>query len=148
MSNRDKVFRTVQILLTVTAFEFFGPIFRDFNASHAWNPDWDPHARLHLVWQLATMGFSGLANLYLIWFRQPRDTRNLWLSVGWQLTTIGGFWTACILTPTYGGKITMPNIHTYILGIDENVLVFAILSTVLAAAVFLLATRVRVVPAR
>ena len=78
------------------------------------------------------MGFSGIANLYLIWFRQPRDMRNLWLSVGWQLTTIGGFWTACLLTPTYGGSITMPNIHIYILGIDENVLVFAILSTVLA----------------
>ena len=135
MGDTDKTFRIVQILLTITAFEFFGPIVRDFNASHAWNPDWDPHARLHLVWQLATMGLSGLANLYLIWLRRPLDLRNLWLSVAWQLTTIGGFWLACLLTPIYGGRITMPNIHTYILGMDENVVVFTILSAVLVAAV-------------
>jgi len=135
MSSHDKTVRTVQILLTITAFEFFGPIFRDFNASHAWNPDWDPHARLHLVWQLATMGLSGIANLYLIWLRRPLDLGNLWLSVAWQLTTIGGFWLACLLTPVYGGRITMPNIHTYILGMDENVVVFTILSAVLVAAI-------------
>ena len=135
MGNTDKTFRIVQILLTITAFEFFGPIVRDFNASHAWNPDWDPHARLHLVWQLSTMGLSGLANLYLIWLRRPLDVRNLWLSVAWQLTTIGGFWLACLLTPIYGGRITMPNIHTNILGMDENVVVFTILSAVLVAAV-------------
>ena len=135
MSSHDKTVRTVQILLTITAFEFFGPIFRDFNASHAWNPDWDPHARLHLVWQLATMGLSGIANLYLIWLRRPFDLGNLWLSVAWQLTTIGGFWLACSLTPVYGGRITMPNIHTYILGMDENVVVFTVLSAVLVAAI-------------
>ena len=138
MSNRNRTFLMAQILLTLTAFEFFGPIFRDFNASHAWNPDWDPHARLHLVWQLATMGMSGIANLYLIWFRSPLDVRNLWLSVVWQLTTIGGFWVACLLTPVYEGRITMPNIHMYIFGIDENVVVFTVLSAFLIAAVVLL----------
>ena len=148
MTDRDTAYRTVQILLTITAFEFFGPIVRDFNASHAWNPAWDPHARLHLVWQLATMGMSGLANLYLIWLRQPRDVGNLWLSVVWQATTIGGFWAACMLTPVYGGRITMPNIHMYIFGIDENLVVFTILSIVLAAAVVLLARMPRLTPAR
>jgi hypothetical protein len=81
------------------------------------------------------MAFSGIANLYLVWMRRPFDVRNLWLSVAWQLTTIGGFWSACLLTPVYGGRITMPNIHVYIFGMDENVLVFAILSMILLAAV-------------
>ena len=141
MRDRDKTFRTVRILLTITAFECFGPIFRDFNASHAWNPDWDPHARFHLVWQLATMGLSGLATLYLLWFRRPLEVRNLWLSAGWQATILAGFWTSCLLTSVYGGRITMPNIHMYIFGIDENVVVFSVLSSLLAAAVALLATR-------
>ena len=148
MSSRDKAFRSVQILLTITAFEFFGPIFRDFNASHAWNPDWDPHARFHLVWQLATMGMSGIANVWLIWFRKPLDVANLWLSAVWQITTIGGFWLSLAIAPVYGGRVTMPNIHMYIFGIDENVVVFTILGTFLIAAIALLARRPRASVAR
>jgi hypothetical protein len=94
------------------------------------------------------MGLSGFANLYLVWFRKPFDIRNLWLSAGWQSTILAGFWTACLLTPVYEGRITMPNIHMYIFGIDENVVVFTILSAVLAAAVGLLATRLRDTAAR
>src|SRR5215470_1930167 len=76
--------RTVRILLTIVAFEFFGPILRDSNASHALNPTWVGHARVHLVWLLAFMFFSGIANMYLVWFRRPFDLRDLWLSVAWQ----------------------------------------------------------------
>ena len=148
MSNREKTLRTVQILLTITAFECFGPFLRDFNPSHAWNPDWDAHARFHLVWQLATMGLSGLANLYLIWFCRPLNAWHLWLSALWQATILTGFWAACLLTPLYEGRVTMPNIHMYIFGIDENVVVFTVLSSVLAAAVALLATRLRTGAAR
>ena len=57
--------RMAQILLTLTALEFFGPILRDINATHALNPEWVGHARLHLIWLLAFMGFSGIANLWL-----------------------------------------------------------------------------------
>ena len=40
-----------------------------------------------------------------------------------------------MLSPLYGGVITLPDTHVQILGIDENVFVFAILSAILAAAV-------------
>jgi len=143
MKNRERTIRIVQILLTVTALECFGPILRDFNVSHAWNPDWVGHARYHLVWQLATMGLSGLAILYLIWFRKPRDVRNLWLSAIWQATIVAGFWVAWVLTPIYEGSVTMPNMHVVIFGINENVVVFTVLSSVLAAAIALLATQLR-----
>ena len=121
--------RTAQVLLTVSAFEFFGPIFRDYGASHAFNPDWTGHARVHLVWLLGFMGFSGLANLYLVWVR-----RDLQLSVVWQACNLGGFWVAWVLAPSYGGQITVPGIHVHVLGYDENVFVFAVLSVVLVAA--------------
>jgi hypothetical protein len=130
---------TVRILLTVVAFEFFGPAVRDLNASHALNPDWVGHARFHLVWQLAFMALSGVANLWLIWWRRPRDVRDLWLSVLWQSFNLGAFWVACLLAGAYGGAITLPDTHVYILGIDENVVVFTILTVVLAAAAVLLA---------
>jgi hypothetical protein len=129
----DRYF-TVRILLTIVAFEFFGPSVRDFNATHAFNPEWVGHARFHLIWQLAFMAFSGVANLYLIWSRRPGDLRQLWLSVWWQGFNIGAFWVACLLVPVYGGAITLPDTHFYIFGIDENVVVFAVLSAVLLAA--------------
>ncbi len=127
--------RTAQILLTLTAFEFFGPALRDVNATHALNPTWVGHARLHLVWLLGFMGLSGLANLHLIWFRRPFEVRNLWLSVAWQACNLGGFWLAVVLAPAYGGAVTLHETHVYIFGFDENVVVFTILSALLLAAI-------------
>jgi hypothetical protein len=97
MAERDRAVRTVQILLTIVALEFFGPIVRDFSPSHAFNPQWAGHARVHLVWLLGFMLLSGVANLYLIWWRRPFEIRNLWLSVAWQCCNLGGFWIAYLL---------------------------------------------------
>jgi hypothetical protein len=141
MTNLDKRTRAVaaaQVLLTLTGFEFFGPIGRDFNASHAMNPTWVGHARLHLVWLLGFMLFSGLANVYLVWFRRPFEVRNLWLSAAWQCCNLGGFWVAVLLAPAYGGLVRVPDEHIQLLGVNENVLVFAVLSTLMAAALLLL----------
>lgn len=121
----------VRIALSVTALEFFGPVLRDFSPSHALNPTWVGHARVHLVWLLGFMFLSGLANLYLIWWRRPFELRNLWLSAGWQSCNLGGFWIAYLLCPVYEGAITVPGIHTHILGFDENVFVFSVLSIVM-----------------
>ena len=134
MSEPRGLVRTVQGLLTITSLEFFGPILRDYSPSHAFNPTWVGHARVHLVWLLGFMFFSGLANLYLIWFRRPPEVRNLWLSVLWQACNLGGFWVAYVLAPSYQGQITVPGIHTHILGYDENVFVFSLLTVVLVAA--------------
>lgn len=130
--------RVVQVLLTITALEFFGPILRDFSPSHAFNPTWVGHARVHLVWLLGFMLLSGVANLWLIWVRRPFERRNLWLSVIWQGCNLGGFWVAYLLVDVYHGLITVPDTHVQIFGYDENVFVFTILSFVLAAAVVLL----------
>jgi hypothetical protein len=126
--------RTAQLLLTLTAFEFFGPIVRDYNATHALNPAWVGHARFHLIWLLGFMGMSGIANLYLVWVRRPFDVRNLWLSFAWQACNLGGFWIAVVLAPAYGGAVTVPETHVYIFGLDENVVVFTILSLLLLVA--------------
>lgn len=138
MAQRTPALGIVKVVLTLTGFEFFGPIGRDFNATHALNPNWVGHARLHLVWLLGFMLLSGLANLYLVWFRRPVDVRNLWLSAGWQCCNLGGFWIAALLAPAYGGLVTVPGEHVHIFGWDENVFVFAILSTLMAIALFLL----------
>ncbi len=133
----------VRILLTITCLEFFGPILRDYSPTHAFNPTWVGHARVHLVWLLGFMFLSGLANLWLIWFRRPRDVRDLWLSLLWQGCNLGGFWIAYALAPSYQGQITVPGIHTHILGWDENVFVFGVLTMVLIAAELVLRAATR-----
>ena len=117
----------IQVALTVTALEFFGPVLRDAGASHALNPTWVGHARVHLVWLLGFMFLSGVVNLWLIWGR-----RELLLSAAWQSCNLGGFWIAYFLSASYDGAITVEGIHVDIFGIDENVFAFTLLSAVMA----------------
>lgn len=140
MMERTRAVAAARVLLTVTAVEFFGPIVRDFNPSHAMNPSWPGHARLHLVWLLGFMLLSGLANLYLLWLRRPFDVGNLRLSAAWQCCNLGGFWLAAVSTPAYGGLVRVPDEHVEILGVNENVLVFAVLSALMGVALLLLRT--------
>ena len=129
---------TARVLLTITAMEFFGPILRDFSDSHALNPTWVGHARVHLVWLLGFMLFSGMANIYLLWFRSPENLGNVYLSALWQGCNLAGFWLAFVLAPVYHGEMTMPGIHITVLGIDENVFAFTIFTIILLVAVGLL----------
>lgn len=131
--------RTARILLTLLSAEFFGPALRDAGASHAMNPAFVGHARFHLVWFLAMLCASGVVNLYLLWGRREPSPRDLGVSAAWQGCTLVGFWSACLLAPVYGGLIYDASIHARILGVDENVLAFSLMSaTWLAAAACLL----------
>jgi hypothetical protein len=85
---------------------------------------------LHLVWLLGFMFFSGVVNLWLIWGRRPVEARNLWIAAAWQSCNLGGFWVAYALVDAYGGVVTVPGEHVHILGWDENVFVFMILSII------------------
>jgi hypothetical protein len=129
--NEDKAGRWLQIALTITALEFFGPAIRDFSPSHAFHPDWVGHARVHLVWLLGFMLLSGVVNVYLIWFRAGALRGRLVLSAVWQSCNLGGFWIAYLLVPVYGGVMSVPGIHAHIFGMDENVFVFSVLSLVM-----------------
>ena len=131
-------FRVAQILLTLSALEFFGPIVRDTGTSHLLNEEWVGHARVHLVWLLGYMFFSGLANLYFIWLRRPRSIHSLYLSCLWQGCNLAGFWVSALLVDHYHGMIVDPRFHHPILGIDENVFAFSVLSAiVVGTAIFL-----------
>ncbi len=134
MAEKPQGVFLIQVLLTITAGEFFGPVVRDFSPSHALNPDWVGHARVHTVWALGFMFLSGLANLWLLWARKPFDLGNLRLSLLWQGCNLGGFWLSYLLLPVYGGVMTMPDTHVQIMGYDENVVAFTLLSIVWAAA--------------
>lgn len=136
--DQSKLYRTVQILLTIGCLEFFGPMVKDTGVSHLLNPEWVGHARIHLGWLLGFMFFSGLANLYLIWWKKPKAKSNLTMSALWQGTHLAGFWCAVVLAPSYGGQLVDHRYHTFILGIEENAFVFGVLTIVLLAAIYFL----------
>ena len=131
VSTVSKRFRIAQVLLTIGVFEFFGPIIRDTSTTHLFNATWVGHARFHLAWALVFMGLSGLVNIYLIWFRKPHRISNLYLSWAWQACNIFGFWGAAVLERAYGGSIVDPEFHFAVLGLNENVFAFVVLTTIL-----------------
>ena len=133
-----KYYRRVQILLTIGCLEFFGPMIKDTGESHLLNTEWVGHARIHLAWLLGFMFFSGLANLYFIWFRQPKTKENLIVVTIWQAMHILGFWFAVGFAPLYEGQLVDHRYHTYIFGIEENTFVFGVLTIVLLAAIYFL----------
>ena len=129
--------RTIRILLTTMALEYFGPAIRDSGTSHALNPDWVGHARLHVVWFIVLLVLSGALNLYLVW--GPKSSRrDLVLALLMQGCVFAGFVIAATTASLYGGVITLPATHTKVLGVDENVLFFSVMSVVWVSAAVLL----------
>jgi hypothetical protein len=59
---------TANILITLVALATgLAPMKADFNATHATNPLWPPHARFHVVWQVLCQSGVSLFILYLVW---------------------------------------------------------------------------------
>lgn len=57
-----------RLLFTLIAIAIsVGPMFADFNKTHATNPLWTPHARFHVVWQVLSQTGVSLIILYLLW---------------------------------------------------------------------------------
>jgi hypothetical protein len=62
---------TAKILVTLVAVATgLGPMRADFNATHATNPLWTPHARFHVVWQVLCQAGIAVFVLYLVWGAQ------------------------------------------------------------------------------
>jgi len=133
----------VRVLLTLCAMEFFGPWGRDFSDSHVFNPTWVGHARVHMMWLLGFFLFSGAGVLWLVWGPRPQRLVHLYTACLWLAANFLGFWLAIATTGIYGGLIVVPDIHYFILGIEENVFVFSILSSIFLAALAVLHLVVR-----
>ena len=143
VSTKTPELLVVRILLTVCVMEFFGPWYKDYSDSHLFNPDWVGHARVHMMWLLGFFLFSGIANLYLIWFARPLRLANLYVSCMWLGANLLGFWLSVLTVSHYDGLIVVPHHHVYILGVEENVFVFSVLSVVYLGALGLLRFRVQ-----
>ncbi|MFZ1863935.1 MAG: hypothetical protein WAU39_06920 [Polyangiales bacterium] len=141
----SRSFRIAQVLLSLGVLEFFGPIIRDTSTTHLLNPAWVGHARFHLMWAMGFMGLSGLVNLYLIWLRRPLRVSSLYIAWLWQACNIFGFWGAAWLETRYGGAIVDPEFHIKVLGLNENIFAFTVLTLLLVGTGIFIRIRVEAV---
>ena len=86
------------------AFLGIAPLFADLNASHVVNPDWPPHARLHVVWLISTnalvIGFA----LFTLWRGPALDWARFQLATLLSALVLAGFFVAGGTRSLYGGS--------------------------------------------
>lgn len=134
----DKRIRIARGLVTATAlFLAIVPPLADFNATHAANPSWPAHARLHTVWLVVTNSLLALLALGLLWRRPQQPTRaGVFLATALLGSVLLGFFLAAATQSAYGGAFTDPNGIPFRVGpLDANLVGFAVMALVLAAGV-------------
>jgi hypothetical protein len=111
----------------------------DFNATHATNPRWTPHARFHVVWQALSYFAIATIALCLIWLPGPMPTERLYLAAALAFAVYGAFFVALLARPLFGGTLFDDNGYPPFrapVGTakwDVNVTVFSVLTAILAA---------------
>lgn len=114
----------------------WGPIGADFNDTHIFNPDWVPHAKLHMMTVFTTSVALGIFGLYLVWGKTHSRPERLRLSAVLGLVYVIGLIVASLTMPMYGGSLywfdTEPSPAKLS---DENLIVFLV-----TGAVFLVLT--------
>lgn len=132
-----------RILLTLmTAGWSLGTVLADFNKTHATNPQWTPHARFHVVWQICSYSGFGLLNLALIWWPGPLALERLYLAALIGTIVYAAFFVALFAMPVYGGAAYDKNgyepypapLPLFAKKWDVNVTVFSVQLVILAAS--------------
>jgi hypothetical protein len=94
-----------RILFTLTTLGYAAAtVIADFNKTHATNPQWTPHARFHVVWQICSYVGFGLLALALIWWPGPLATERLYLAAIMGAIVYAAFFVALVTMPVYGGR--------------------------------------------
>jgi hypothetical protein len=95
-----------RLLFTLVAFAIaVGPIFADFNKTHATNPLWTPHARFHVVWQVLSQNGVSLVILYLLWSGSVDGFRHLCIAAVLNYVWGASFYATLASMPLYGGAL-------------------------------------------
>jgi hypothetical protein len=128
-----------RILLTIATLGYgLVPIKADFNATHATNPQWTPHARFHVVWHVLSYAGVGLVALGLIWLRGPMEVERLYLAGLLAVAMYGGVFVALVCRPVDGGRLYDDNGYLPFKAPvgpgkwDVNVTAFTLMSVILA----------------
>ena len=126
--------KSAQGLITVATI-WYGcvPLMADLNPSHLFNPNWTPHARMHLTWLLSTNFLLAMYALYLLW-----GVKEILKAGLLMLCVVGGFWVATLTRDLYGGMLVDPDLSTeFVMGLNPNIVANTLLVLLLGIGVFL-----------
>jgi Family of unknown function (DUF6640) len=93
------IFSVIAIAISV------GPMFADFNKTHATNPLWTPHARFHVVWQVLTQTGVSIISLTLIWMPSPDQMTHIWIAVCLNYVWLASFYTTLASMRLFEGSL-------------------------------------------
>jgi hypothetical protein len=124
-----------------------GPAKADFNATHATNPLWPPHARFHVVWQVLSNACISLVALYLLWTQSTDYLTHIYLAAVLNFIWGVNFYITLAAVPLYGGALRdvngIPPFRFNILGtlyeVDTNLFGGTILMGINIVGVLLIA---------
>jgi len=95
-----------RLLFTLVAVTIsVGPMFADFNKTHATNPLWTPHARFHVVWQVLSQAGISLVILYLLWTDAADYMVHIWVAATLNYVWGASFYATLAAMPIYGGAL-------------------------------------------
>jgi len=117
-------------------------VIADFNATHATNPKWTPHARFHVVWQISSYVGFGVLALALTWWPGPWAIERLYLVAAMGAIVYVAFFVAVFAMPVYGGEAYDQNGYVPFAAPvpliakkwDVNITIFSVMVCVLIAA--------------
>ncbi len=123
------------LVSVVAVMIMIGPAVADFNATHATNPLWTPHARFHVVWQVFTNSTVAALSLYLLWVADA-----FWLAA--FLNTV--FLTLAVMSRFEGALADVNGIKPFIwrfggreLKVDTNLFGACLMTVLNTSAMFL-----------
>ena len=92
-----------KLIITIGAILYgLGVPLLEINQTHVFNPQWEDHARLHEVWQLATNSSLAMLSLWLAWGRN-----NIKLPSILAMLVTGGFLFSYLVREGYGGSMVL-----------------------------------------
>ena len=116
-----------------------GPFAADFNATHLFNPDWPPHARLHMMTVFTSAAAVGVFGCYLCWGPAGSRQENLKLGAILGFLYSLGLVVACLTMPFYGGSLYLTDIEPRPPSLnDQNLVVFIWVTLIFGATLIFL----------
>ena len=115
-----------RVLITIATLVYgVIPVLVDISETHAFHPDWPPHARFHMVWLLGTNSALAVLALYLMWMSRMDGAIRVQLAGLIGFCVYGGFIISTVTRKFYGGALVDPvGGVPPIMGMDANLLIF------------------------
>jgi hypothetical protein len=122
-----------KLIITIGALLYgLGVPLLEIRQTHVFNPQWEAHARLYEVWQMATNSALVLLTLWLTWRRQLTHLASLL-----SMLVTSGFLFAYFARHFYGGSMVLSDgSEKLVLGINLGLFALGIVF-VLLGLVFL-----------